>query len=414
MKACRNDGRWRSAIGGAMVAAAVLSGTAFGQAGTMPWSGPAVEQLPGEGVVIRLRGIEQNRPLDVVLSVLRSVRQDGVVGVDASLVPLDGGQVAIKLRGAAADVEKAMASIDKSFDDPSVWESTKVTETVHLQPIEVGRNTTIDRMDVSEVKSILRSVAVEGVDVSMVALKGDNGMSVPFRLTGPKGKVAEAKTRIQEIASSREHWLEADRREVERNSVTIDFPGGTVEEFVAAVTKPLDLVPPIFQDDELRTLTMRPVKTKLLDVPAALQLLGRVPPTDKRGVPVPLVASFDNKRNASWAHENLPDLNERLRRSIIVIDRETDIPATAAEPLRRAAFGLGDEAPSREALAALLDAIDVAVGLDGESKTFRAKLHAPSNILILQGTSDEIALVAQIVKGRIPSARVELPNPPAR
>jgi hypothetical protein len=71
---------------------------------------------------------------------------------------------------------------------------------------------------------------------------------------------------------------------------------------------------------------------------------------------------------------------------------------------RRAARGRGEDA-----LNVLFDAIKVAVDFDEESKTFKAKYHEASRLLIVRGTFDELGVVGQVVKAQFPTARVELP-----
>ncbi|MDZ4754025.1 MAG: sigma-70 family RNA polymerase sigma factor [Phycisphaerae bacterium] len=63
-----------------------------------------------------------------------------------------------------------------------------------------------------------------------------------------------------------------------------------------------------------------------------------------------------------------------------------------------------------ENLDALLDVIGAAINLDGDSSTFRAKYHAPSGLLIVRGTKDELELAAQIVRSKVPYAQVQLPE----
>jgi hypothetical protein len=64
---------------------------------------------------------------------------------------------------------------------------------------------------------------------------------------------------------------------------------------------------------------------------------------------------------------------------------------------RRAARGRGEDA-----LNVLFDAIKVAVDFDEESKTFKAKYHEASRLLIVRGTFDELGVVGQVVKAQFP------------
>lgn len=55
---------------------------------------------------------------------------------------------------------------------------------------------------------------------------------------------------------------------------------------------------------------------------------------------------------------------------------------------------------------AVLDAISVAIEMDGESSTYRAKYHEPSGLLILRGTQDELGVAAQVFETKVPELKV--------
>lgn len=414
--------RTAAAILGAALAASTLVGATQGSPQEPPQrktqglprdptgNPPGETPLPvsGEGDANKSESslVDPATPLQPLIRLLSEIRKD--YSVEASLAPdLMRGQPVIIVRGNPMRVNDAMKAISAALSDKARWTPERVERTKRMTPANGDSN-----LPISEVQSVLRSVAELGVNASMVATDYNSDQrSVAVRLSGTKEKVDKAAELIDTISGDRERWRQAERDKLEKSTVTLDFPGGTVEDFLQAVIGKFDFVPPIYQDESFRKLSMRPVKSRLTDIPAALNLLTRVPPLDENGSPVPLKATFDDGNSNTWAGQNLHDLNERLFRSVMVIDRAGGTKSASVQ-IRRAAFTLGEEAPKRDAVDTMLDAISVAIGLDGQSQTFRAKFHAPSNILILQGTPDELAVAGQIVKGKFPKSLVEVPAVP--
>ncbi len=239
---------------------------------------------------------------------------------------------------------------------------------------------------------------------------------------GPEGKVRKvilvrATDREEALANGRAQsffrmmaQMQLDRRTDHNRKlmrITLSFPGGTVEEFVRAVSERPKLPKPTFASSYVANLKMRPIELSGLDVRSALQLLSKLPPTNFEGVPVPLTASFVGAETS--ASEDPGMALSKLQRSVFIIGPETYAPANA-ETTRRAAFWLGSDAVSDEALKILFDAIKFATDFESESTTFKAKYHQPSRLLIVRGTRDELGVVAQIVKSQFAGARAELPS----
>ena len=366
---------------------------------------PALVEDASGALKSAISTVDQTTPLQPLIRLVSEIRKD--YSVEAYLAPDSRGQPTIVVHGNPMHVNDAMKAIGAAFRDEARWASTKaVQRDVYLSPVAGESSMTVD-----EVRSILRQVESNGLEASMRWNPHGplSDRAICIRLSGKNELVDAAAERIAEIAADRDRWLEADRHALEKSTVTLDFPGGTVEEFLQAVIGKFNFVPPIYQDESYRKLSMRPVKSRLTDIPAALNLLTRVPPLDANGSPVPLKATFDDGSRNTWASLNLHDLNERLFRSVMVIDRAGGTKSASVQ-IRRAAFTLGEEAPKREVVDTMLDAISVAISLDGPSQNFRAKFHAPSNILILQGTPDELAVAGQIVRGKFPKSLVEVPT----
>lgn len=344
---------------------------------------------------------------DRFLFILSGLKLDArvVVGV----VGAGNSSLTLSVQGPESLLDPTITAIKDRLALPEVREQEHIDEFTFLPRIKQGSD-----WSVKEALNVIVELRALGVEVLMVDRSVPNNRredaSLGLQISGERKKVEASLARLNEIVQDRERWLEAERREIEKSTVTIEFPGGTVEEFVQAVIGKFNFVPPLYQDDSFRKLAMRPVKTRRVDVQSALELLTRFPPLDENGSPVALKASFSESAPAKSPLSGV-ELNERLARSLLVIDRAG---LSAAEPAaaRRAALSLGEESPKRELLDATLDALSVAINLDGPSKTFRAKFHAPSNILIVQGTPDELAVAGQIVKARFPKAKIELPAEP--
>lgn len=256
------------------------------------------------------------------------------------------------------------------------------------------------------------------VDASIVA-RSDGRDARPtygIRLRGPTAAVDQIYAWVFKTLGNQDAFRDAERKRLEASTVSIDFPGGTVEEFVTSVLGTFELVPPVYANDDIRALRMTAVKTHQMSIAAALDLLVRVPPTDAYGQPVRLRVSgtgnevpgaprYSGRQSASSAEEALIDQRSR----VIVIERDPRAN-TAAEPARRAAIFLPPSRSSDAAIDELLDAISVAVHLEKRSPTFVAKMHKPSRMLIVRGTEDELGLVAQVVRGFEPNVRIELPT----
>ncbi len=236
----------------------------------------------------------------------------------------------------------------------------------------------------------------DGSPVKVILVRGTSD-----DLPGARGQAAVF---VKQVLAY-EHDGANSLRNRELSRITIQFPGGTVGEFVEAISVQPKLPKPIFASSYVSNLRMRPVELNGLDIRNALRLLSKLPPTNFEGVPVPLSATFLGAENAS---SDPGDALPLLQRSTLIIGPENYAPASQA-PTRRAAFWLGRDAVGEDALKVLFDAIKVAVDFDEESKTFKAKYHEASRLLIVRGTFDELGVVGQVVKAQFPTARVELP-----
>lgn len=209
----------------------------------------------------------------------------------------------------------------------------------------------------------------------------------------------------RELAGQEAGWKY--ERALERSRITLDFPGGTVEEYIRAVGAKPKLPAPTFVSKDIAELRVRPVQLRELEFRKALQLLGKLAPTNEVGQAVPLETSWIGDMTSGA--EDLGNSLELYQRALLIVG-PVDRKQSGAVITRRAAFALGEESISKPALATLFDAIGVATNMDGKSKTFKAQYHEPSGLLIVRGTRDELGVVAQIVKAKFPKARTELPS----
>ncbi|MBL9150539.1 MAG: hypothetical protein JNM94_17770 [Phycisphaerae bacterium] len=202
-------------------------------------------------------------------------------------------------------------------------------------------------------------------------------------------------------------------------SVKVDFPGGVLEDYVRAITEPLGFDGIQFESEAVRKLWVQPIKLDGLDVASALSMLEKLPlrtsPTGgSASVSVTWIPESPTDRRVDMRIGRLDDVErfsrrDRLARSLVVI-KSAGGAGDAAET-RRAVFGLGGlKGFSTESLPNLLDAVHVALELDGGSTTFKAKYHEPSGLLIVRGTRDELGVVQQVLKARFPGATFDLPG----
>lgn len=266
------------------------------------------------------------------------------------------------------------------------------------------------------VGDIRRQGSAHRVDASIVVGSSDPGSKdVPkgygILLRGPKDAVDAAAGLIRRELGEQDTIREVETARLDAATVSVDFPGGTVEEFVTAALGKFEFVPPVYGDDAIRSLRVRPVKTHRMSISAALELLTRVPPTDASGEPVRLRITGAGETIVGGASpvvaaERTVDLQ---RSRVIVIERDPEA-LELSQPVRRAAIFLPPTRSSDAAIEELLDAISVAVHLEKRSPTFVAKMHRPSRMLIVRGTEDELGVVAQVVRGFEPNVRIELPT----
>jgi hypothetical protein len=303
--------------------------------------------------------------------------------------------------GSMAGTACAQAGNDRN---PAVEGPAQVeSETIEL-PIELEESEIAGFF--KKVESLARASDVLVELVERTSPEGNASKVILVRASATDTFLANAQAqRFRRLISD-----EQSKRVMARNTdlmrVTLSFPGGTVEEFVRAVSERAKLPKPTFTSSYVANLKMRSVELSGLEVRSALRLLEKLPPTNFEGIAVPLAADFIG---AEYMPTDAGSALPYLQQSVFVIGPATDPPA-APDTVRRAAFWLGSDAVSDEALKILFDAIAFATDFDGESMTFKAKYHQPSRLLIVRGTRDELGVVAQIVKSQFAGARAELPS----
>ncbi|MBL9148007.1 MAG: hypothetical protein JNM94_04870 [Phycisphaerae bacterium] len=371
---------------------------------------------PGQEAPVETGAAAATNRILVEIPIVETVDQVALIGrlkrmaresadVTTTIDPTAGGKLgAVALRGPVESVERAAGQVREFF------QSYKPRPASVPAVVLVGDR---ERYPTDEVLALLKQLTSNPTSVQVHLLPASPGDQLRVSLFGPPDDVEAMKVKLQDALAKSDEWKKARQAEIDEETVTLQFPGGTVEGYVTAVLEKFGVASPIYADDAIRTLHVGPIELRRVDLEAALRVLTRAAPTDNDGTPIPLQLSFDDDRG-SWARSNLAlaSMNERIARSVIVIKR-SDSDVGAASGVRRAAFVLGRSPIERARLDPALDAVALAVNWNGASPTFRAKFHAPSNVLILQGTPDELALAAQIVKGTFPDAHVDMTAAPA-
>ncbi|MFO0829001.1 MAG: hypothetical protein U0572_12750 [Phycisphaerales bacterium] len=227
---------------------------------------------------------------------------------------------------------------------------------------------------------------------------------------------APLRQRLKEVLHFERNSRELERAKEARLTATIDFPGGTLGNYVDALVQHFGLPKPVFDPPELRNARMPSVQLNRLDLASAFGLPGNLALRDESNRPIrvrtawvgPGAAPFPGPTIYARSDKPLAD----YRQSVCIISRVADKNLPSAPESSRAVFNLISEKGSitPDELRTVMDAIQVAIDLDERSTTFKAKFHEPSGLLIVRGTSDELGVAAQVVRAKLPKSRIELPT----
>jgi len=195
----------------------------------------------------------------------------------------------------------------------------------------------------------------------------------------------------------------------EPGGIDINFRGGSALaylEAIGAAAKFEGFV--IHQREMLAELTLPVVTLRGADVATAVEVLthsrydlpdGAIAAVEARWVG-PAGELQDKSFGPSHSEADL------IARSACIITVETDrrsVPKVVVVRAVRTVFDLSPlEGANTADIQTLLDAVTIAIEMDGTSPSFQAKYHEPSHLLIVRGTPDEMTLVREIIAVRVP------------
>jgi len=227
---------------------------------------------------------------------------------------------------------------------------------------------------------------------------------------------------VKELASKVDEDGEAKDETRGDGQVSLDFPGGTLADYLQLVAKAGEFDNFLIQDPaRTKQVPMPPVKLRNVDLRTAVRLVGPVHIQSSYGPGGAFTLSDGTKVvvTVNWFgpavnQQSDPEEDRRnVSRSVCAVAIENmESPSTQST---RAVFDLSamKELPKEE-VQRVLDAVTIAVELDGSSPTFRAKYHEGSQLLIVRGTPDELDLVRQVFRARVPGFQEDIgPKVPA-
>ncbi|HMN95299.1 MAG TPA: hypothetical protein PKC43_03700 [Phycisphaerales bacterium] len=212
-----------------------------------------------------------------------------------------------------------------------------------------------------------------------------------------------ARARSVEASVERARRMEASPRERFASlPVTIEFPGGTLREYLALLANVSGFESWIVEDPRSEQLVLPPIRLLSIAAESSLRALDGLPVIQLDGDrPATTVLEVTKVDPHVQGDELMPIY--RLRADVRSDGATPPSSASrAASPeTRTEVFVLSASDATPEALerenAPLLAAIEVGTALDGGGQTLRMRLHPPSRMLFVSGSSSELALVRAII-----------------
>jgi hypothetical protein len=197
-----------------------------------------------------------------------------------------------------------------------------------------------------------------------------------------------------------------DASEARAGLIRIEWPGGTLEEFVKAVqaTSPKPWVNVVLLADDAASASVRPVRIPPMSVrdvaPTTLfRSLVHMAPT---GCEILVNFTEDTTGDAVIATE--PIITIRARRVVGAAEAAAEAarPSVAVIDLSVYLSGDGDSiegGPAKERLDRLMDAVGAALTLDDRPVVAaQLRIHAPTGLLFVKGDEGQVSLVNEVIE----------------
>ncbi|MFO0827598.1 MAG: hypothetical protein U0572_05550 [Phycisphaerales bacterium] len=203
----------------------------------------------------------------------------------------------------------------------------------------------------------------------------------------------EDEARAKSARDLEERTVAAQKADAEAAArmLTIEFPGGTIDEYLALITKRMPNANVIMGTEVIARLKMPPVNLRSVTATAAISLLESLP-LEQDGTRVSLVINHipgDPKAEGAAASDV----------HILNLLAPGGEAATTREPVvMTRVFNLGAlQRHDNAMLKGLLEAIAAGVELNGKSKDFATKFHEGSGLFFVRGSNADVAMVDVIV-----------------
>lgn len=202
---------------------------------------------------------------------------------------------------------------------------------------------------------------------------------------------AEALARVKaaDDAAKLEAEQAQQRAELDRKLISLDFPGGTVGQYLELVRKASGFDNIVIGSEGINALKMPPVKVKRITGTAAVMLLQSVRLTTARGYAMLGVEQVSGDPSGVGIDAE----------SVMVVNRVDNDSGDTASVVTTEVFDLSVYKRNEpESLTALIDAVRTAVELQGPSEHFKLALHEGTGLLFVRGAEEDIEIAVRTVR----------------
>jgi hypothetical protein len=169
-------------------------------------------------------------------------------------------------------------------------------------------------------------------------------------------------------------------------TITIDFPGGSLESYVKALSA-MSAESNVVLTPGTENIPLPPFSLKGVPLQSAVELINFMAREGRRNVSVSRIQQRPGARKVYvvFGAEKDPEKKELQVFNLTSLGPR-GAPAESLEGKRR--------------LEAILQAVDIALGILGQKPDEKPliKIHPESGLLLVQGTKDQLAVVAQVVE----------------
>ena len=349
------------------------------------------------------------------VSAVEGVTLDGVKRAASIVIR---GPVAPDRNDAMADYANALLECHYADEALQAAEGDAARETAKAKSDEAAAAAEARRLKVAVVPTVVAIRSEMGDDIAKglkVAFPNDTFASLggtQVLISAPQYEIRQVMQLVAELdeGALRRRIDGAYTQPLDR-PMDLDFPGGSVNDYLDQLTKAAGLSCFVVESDQVRRCLLPAMRLRGVTPDSAARLLGGMKVAQPTGAePITLSVTRVDPLNVGQG-------------AVPIYRIGGNVPPAAGSPGAGAGAGAGATAPSpseprtavfsvkatpdsltpqvRQELAAqneaLLAALEVAIPPEERSRTFRVRLHPPSGLLFVTATPEELALVAQVV-----------------